>query len=258
MNLAIALLLAGQPWTRHTIDNSSRGADGVKLIDINGDGRPDVTTAWEEGGAIRVYYNEGRVGVRSEWPRVTVGNVSSPEDAVFADLDSDLAFDVVSACEGDQRALFIHWAPKSFDRYFDPAAWVTTIIPASRDRMMWMFAVLLILAAGMFPLQALLFRFRNFDRQLESAPFVNRQPLGTIHVDVKDTIWIRNSLDRLLAIVDHTADDQFSRRSSEFDRQSNIGELAGKDLFRQNESQAAACRSTCVADPAAVAVVVGQ
>jgi hypothetical protein len=141
MNLAIALLLAGQPWTRHTIDNSSRGADGVKLIDINGDGRPDVTTAWEEGGAIRVYYNEGRVGVRSEWPRVTVGNVRSPEDAVFADLDSDLAFDVVSACEGDQRALFIHWAPKSFDRYFDPAAWVTTIIPASRDRMMWMFAI---------------------------------------------------------------------------------------------------------------------
>ena len=146
MKLAFLLLpslaygqFAGKPWTRHTIDNSSRGADGVKLVDINGDGRPDVATAWEEGSVIRVYYNEGRVGVRSEWPQVTVGKVRSPEDAVFADLDGDLAFDVVSACEGDQRALFIHWAPKNFDRYFDPAAWTTAAIPASIDRMMWMF-----------------------------------------------------------------------------------------------------------------------
>ncbi len=131
--------IAGKPWTRHTIDNSSRGADGVKLIDVNTDGRPDVVTAWEEGGTIRVYYNEGRVGVRSEWPKVTVGNVKSPEDAVFADLDADLAFDVVSACEGEERALFVHWAPKDFDRYFDPAAWTTGVIPASRNRMMWMF-----------------------------------------------------------------------------------------------------------------------
>ena len=133
--------VAGKPWPMHTIDNSSRGADGVKLIDINTDGRPDVTTAWEEGGVIRVYYNEGRVGVRSEWPQVTVGKVRSPEDAVFADLDGDLAFDVVSSCEGDQRALFVHWAPKDFDRYFDPASWVTGVMPASQNRMMWMFAV---------------------------------------------------------------------------------------------------------------------
>jgi len=132
--------ITGSPWPRHTIDASSRGADGVKLVDINGDGRPDVATAWEEGGAIRVYYNEGRVGVRSEWPRVNVGNVRSPEDAVFADLDADLAWDVVSACEGDQRALFVHWAPKNFDNYFNPSAWTTGIIEASRNRMMWMFA----------------------------------------------------------------------------------------------------------------------
>ena len=131
--------IAGKPWRRYTIDNSSRGADGVKLIDVNTDGRPDVVTAWEEGGAIRVYYNEGRVGVRSEWPKVTVGSVKSPEDAVFADLDADLAFDVVSACEGDERALYIHWAPKDFDRYFDPSAWTTGLIPASKNRMMWMF-----------------------------------------------------------------------------------------------------------------------
>lgn len=132
---------AGKPWARHTIDNTSRGADGVKLIDINTDGRPDVATAWEEGGAIRVYYNEGRVGVRSPWPQVTVGAVRSPEDALLVDLDGDLAFDVVSACEGNERALFVHWAPPDFDRYFDPKAWSTGVIPASRHVQMWMFAM---------------------------------------------------------------------------------------------------------------------
>jgi len=29
----------GAPWVRHTIDDSSRGADGTRLADVNGDGR---------------------------------------------------------------------------------------------------------------------------------------------------------------------------------------------------------------------------
>ena len=36
-------------WTRHTIDNSSRGADGVRFLDVNGDGLEDIATGWEEG-----------------------------------------------------------------------------------------------------------------------------------------------------------------------------------------------------------------
>ena len=149
MRVASALLCAllafaagpqGKPWPRHTIDASSRGADGVKLADVNGEGRPDVVTAWEEGGAVRIYFNPSRVDARREWPRVTVGNVKSPEDAVFADLDGDLIQDVVSACEGTQRALFLHWAPADMDRYFTDSAWTTEAIAASQDRMMWMFA----------------------------------------------------------------------------------------------------------------------
>jgi hypothetical protein len=34
-------------WKRHTIDDSSRGADGTRFADINGDGLLDITTAWE-------------------------------------------------------------------------------------------------------------------------------------------------------------------------------------------------------------------
>ena len=79
--------------------------------------------------------------MRSPWPQVTVGHVRSPEDALLVDLDGDLAFDVVSACEGQERALFVHWAPKNFDRYFEAQAWSTGIIPASRGIMQWMFSM---------------------------------------------------------------------------------------------------------------------
>ncbi|MFN7921532.1 MAG: VCBS repeat-containing protein [Bryobacteraceae bacterium] len=133
--------LAGKPWHRYTIDDTSQGADGVKLIDVNTDGRPDVVTGWEEGGVVRAYFNPSRVDSKSPWRQVTVGRVKSPEDAVFADLDGDLRFDVVSACEGNERAMFIHWAPKDEDRYWDDDAWRTDVIPASRNLMMWMFAV---------------------------------------------------------------------------------------------------------------------
>ena len=57
----------GEPWRRHAIDGSSRGADGVRLADVNGDGRPDIATGWEEGGVIRAYL-QSRAGARSARP----------------------------------------------------------------------------------------------------------------------------------------------------------------------------------------------
>src|SRR5262245_63756965 len=87
--------VTAQPWPRHAIDSSSRGADGVRLADVNGDRRLDISTGWEEGGVIRVYRNPGPAAVRDAWPAVTVGRVRSPEDAVFVDLDGDGAMDVV-------------------------------------------------------------------------------------------------------------------------------------------------------------------
>jgi len=46
-------------WQRHTIDDSSLGADGTRFGDINGDGLLDITTPWEQGGVVRVYINPG-------------------------------------------------------------------------------------------------------------------------------------------------------------------------------------------------------
>lgn len=126
-------------WAMHTIDRSSAGADGVRLTDANGDGLADIATAWEEGGRIRVYLHPGPRVVKEPWPAVTVGEVASPEDAVFVDLDGDGAIDVVSSSERHERRVYVHWAPRGRDVYRDAKAWKTEPLPASLGRMQWMF-----------------------------------------------------------------------------------------------------------------------
>ncbi|MFO8012225.1 MAG: VCBS repeat-containing protein [Phycisphaerae bacterium] len=127
-------------WPRHVIDDSSRGADGVRLLDLDGDGDQDIVTGWEEGGITRVYLNPGPDKAKERWPAVTVGKTPDVEDAVFGDFDGDGAVDVVSCCEGGTRTVFVHRAPKEPGRYLDPSAWTTEPVPASQGRMMWMFA----------------------------------------------------------------------------------------------------------------------
>ncbi len=143
--LALSQTLAAQdrgiPWNRHTIDRSSQGADGVRLADANGDGLMDVATGWEEGGVIRIYINPGYKKSKLPWPAVTVGQVRSPEDAVLADLDGDGAMDVVSCCEGKERSVWIHWAPKEPLHYLDPKAWISASLPCVEKSAMWMYAL---------------------------------------------------------------------------------------------------------------------
>jgi hypothetical protein len=139
-SILVASAEDGPAWRRHTIDGSSRGADGVRPADVNGDGRPDLCVGWEQGGVIRAYLHPGPKDVTRPWPAVTVGRVQSPEDAVFADLNGDGATDVVSCCEGKQRTVFVHWAPPSAKEYLNPDAWQTETLPASEGKAMWMFA----------------------------------------------------------------------------------------------------------------------
>jgi len=128
------------PWERHLIDGSSRGADGVRLRDVNQDGLLDITTGWEEGGITRVYIHPGEDKAKSPWPAVTVGKTPSVEDAVFCDVDGDGAFDVVSSCEGRTRTVFVHWAPSPAS-YLEAEAWEQEAVPATMDRTAWMFAL---------------------------------------------------------------------------------------------------------------------
>jgi len=145
--LLIALLAgcrvaaADTPWKRHTIDSSSKGADGVRMLDANGDGLLDIATGWEQGGVTRIYLNPGHAKAGEPWPAVTVGKTTDVEDAVLVDLDGDGAMDVVSCMEGKTKRMSVHWAPQEGDRYLDPSAWTTETLPAADQWSRWMYCV---------------------------------------------------------------------------------------------------------------------
>ena len=126
-------------WTRHTIDDSLHGADGVKLGDVDGDGLTDLVVGWEESGAVVVYLNPGPLLAKSPWQAVTVGEVGAVEDAVFVDLDDDGHLDVVSSCQGDVQTMFVHWGPADPSSVLDSGAWNTYEFPATAGQRQWMF-----------------------------------------------------------------------------------------------------------------------
>jgi len=132
----------GTPWPRHVIDNSSSGADGAKLADVDSDGLMDIATGWEQGRITRVYLNPSAAGVTYPWPAVTVGQPGAVEDAVFVDVDGDGAVDVVSSAEAGAApgpGVFIHWAPTNPLNYLNPYEWYTGD-PLSPANLEWMFA----------------------------------------------------------------------------------------------------------------------
>lgn len=139
----IANKLSGQStyWQRHIIDKTSSGADGVKIADVNSDGLPDITTGWEEGGFTKVYIYPGFKLVRKKWPSVIVGKTPSVEDAVFADLDDDGAMDVVSSTEGNNKSLYINWAPINPKDYLTADKWKSQVLSASKRNKQWMYCV---------------------------------------------------------------------------------------------------------------------
>ncbi len=122
-------------WKRHTIDKTSRGADGTKLGDVNGDGLQDIVTGWEEGGVVRVYVNPGTAKVRGAWPQTTVGQVKDVEEAIFTDLNGDGQLEVVSGTEGKTRTLY--WHRKAGEE------WQTQAFPMAKNTQMWMQAAAL-------------------------------------------------------------------------------------------------------------------
>ncbi|MCA9043623.1 MAG: VCBS repeat-containing protein, partial [Planctomycetaceae bacterium] len=130
-----APLSAQEGWKRWTIDNTSRGADGIRVADFNGDGRPDLVTGWEEGGQVAFYLHPGPKAVKHLWPKTVVGNVKSPEDAVFVDINGDGQLEVLSCCEGKNRSIFLH------QRNDATGEWSTSAIPSLQNKAMWMFAV---------------------------------------------------------------------------------------------------------------------
>lgn len=141
LSLILTSAHARAEWTRHVIDGDSKGADGVRLMDVNEDGLKDIAVGWEEGALVRVYICPEKAKRRDPWPAITVGAVESPEDAVFVDINRDGLMDVLSSCEGTQRTAFAHIAPTNPDAYVNEAQWRTIPIPSTLDARQWMFAL---------------------------------------------------------------------------------------------------------------------
>lgn len=135
------------PWVRHTIDDSSRGADGVKLGDLNRDGLPDIVTGWEEGGEIHVCLNPGPARAHHRWPSIIVGKVLDAEDAIFIDLDSGGYPEILSCTEGKTRTVYVHslWPENVTTKsdFADSRNWKTTPLPATKNLQPWMQALTL-------------------------------------------------------------------------------------------------------------------
>jgi hypothetical protein len=136
------------PWSQHTIDNTLNGADGVKLLDVDGDGKLDIAAAWEESGKSRLYLNPGaRDALYQPWPYIDVGQAQGVEDAALADVDGDGRTDVISSGTGsfrrmkDELRMTIHFAPTTGD-YRDPKGWTTaSFSEAVAGRSRWMYSV---------------------------------------------------------------------------------------------------------------------
>ena len=136
--IVLTQVVYGQGWKHHIIDNSSSGADGVKLADINGDGLLDITTGWEEGGITKLYIHPGVDNVQGKWPSVIVGNTPKVEDAVFADMNGDGRLDIVSCTEKNSEKVYVHLSPKK--DFLNSDGWKQYVLPASDSVMQWMFA----------------------------------------------------------------------------------------------------------------------
>lgn len=134
-------ILADTAWTRHTIDNSSSGADGIRMLDVNGDGFLDMAVSFEEGQTSKAFIHPGLGNVTGTWSRVGF-SVINPEDAVFADLDGNGQFDIISSSQNGVggRRIFISWAPDSFANYLTASAWTTESITDSIDLSRWIYS----------------------------------------------------------------------------------------------------------------------
>jgi hypothetical protein len=129
-------------WTRHTLDDTLTGADGVRSADVDGDGDEDLIVSWEESGTVRIYENPGasRTALTSAWSYVSFSSgLSNVEDAGLADLDGDGRLDFVAATENGNKNLVVYWAPGSGSDYWNQANWTQmTLTPASGQE--WMFS----------------------------------------------------------------------------------------------------------------------
>jgi len=127
-------------WVEHRIDDSAlagtrlRGADGLEVGDLDGDGREDFVVVHEDSGHVRLSF---ATAAPARWTSITVASgpvAAGAEDAALGDLDGDGDLDVVVACED---AHLVYLENPGGVRSRDAAAWRAVIPAPTRDRGSW-------------------------------------------------------------------------------------------------------------------------
>lgn len=98
---------AQTPWKLHVIDNSSSEADGVKLTDINNDGRLDIATGWEEAVVAERTNNTIRICTRpvkqgTQWKEQSIQippSTGNAKSVAVGDIEMDGSYDFIVSTE---------------------------------------------------------------------------------------------------------------------------------------------------------------
>ncbi|MFC2163757.1 FG-GAP repeat domain-containing protein [Acidobacteriota bacterium] len=99
-------------WKEHIIDDEEasgiplRGADGLKMADLDKDGHPDVVSVHEDSFHVRIAYGTGNP---EQWVLQTLAEgteVQGAEDVSIGDLNRDGYPDIIVACEREHLIYF--------------------------------------------------------------------------------------------------------------------------------------------------------
>jgi hypothetical protein len=127
-------------WVEHLVDSEDvnggvaiRGADGLKVTDLDRDGYPDVVSVHEDSNHLRIAYGSDSPDA---WELLTLAEgplAGAAEDVAVGDINADGWPDLLFACEEAHVVYFQH--PGSGERR---APWSSVIPAPATERGSWL------------------------------------------------------------------------------------------------------------------------